>query len=208
MTDVKLYDLAASPNNMKIRIALRYKGIPFDAIVVDPEDRAEVVRVSGQPLTPVLSHGDRVIFDSAAILRYLDSNFRGSPSLFSSDYATMKSIEEWERFARGELLEPVGIVFRQFFSPEADRAELNRASRTLHECTERIEARLRESRWLVGDTMSAADVTAAPAIWYGMLPPEAVESNPIAAFFASSLRLGDARERTREWVRRVMAYNR
>jgi glutathione S-transferase len=193
---------------MKVRIALAYKGIAYEKVPVDAEDRTEVVRVSGQPLTPVLAHGERVVFDSAAILRYLEANFRDTPRLFSTDYATMHEIEDWESFARDELVEPVGIVFGQFFSESPDPAALGRASSLLHARSGRIEERLAKGRWLVGESMTAADVTAAPAVWYGMLPDEAAESSPVARFFAESLRLGDARDRARDWAARVMAYDR
>ncbi len=34
--EIVLFDLAASPNNMKARIALNFKGLPFKKIPVDP----------------------------------------------------------------------------------------------------------------------------------------------------------------------------
>ena len=78
--------------------------------------------VSGQPLTPVLKHGEQVIFDSASILRYLEANFRDSPQLFSHDYAEMKKIEEWEWFARTDCSRPVGEVFRAAQAGDIDLA--------------------------------------------------------------------------------------
>lgn len=200
---IKLYDLAPSPNNMKAKIALRYKGLAYEMIPVPPQDRSIVVRISGQPLTPVLVHGDRVIFDSAAILRYLDANFPGTPRLFSADYGTMKEIERWERFARADLMEPTGIVFGLLRSGKTDEAEAARASALLHERTASIEARLSESAWLVGDSITAADVTAAPAVYYGCGP---TKDDPVTKFFSSHLRLGPERDRTREWVHRVFEY--
>ena len=67
---IQLYDIAPSPNNMKARIALDYKGLAYERIPVDPEDRSVVIEISRQPLTPVLVHEGRAIWDSAAILRY------------------------------------------------------------------------------------------------------------------------------------------
>lgn len=203
---LKLYDLHPSPNNMKARVALAYKGLKVELVPVSSQDRSQVVEVSGQPLTPVLKHGDVVIFDSGAILRYLDANFRNTPRLFSADYATMTQIETWEKFGRGELMEPTGIVFRQLMASSADRGELDRASRLLHERTARIEDRLKEGDWLVGDSMTAADVTCAPAVYYGLELPNPGNS-PLISFFNDGLRLGEGRERTKAWVRRVMRYD-
>ena len=51
---LKFWELAPSPNNTKVRMALRFKEIDFSAIPVDPSDRAPVIEVSGQELTPVI----------------------------------------------------------------------------------------------------------------------------------------------------------
>jgi len=204
---LRLYDLAPSPNNMKVRIALTYKNLPFERIPVNPQDRTEVLRVSGQPCAPVLVHGDRVIFDSGSILRYLDANFRRTPSLFSSDAATLGEIEEWEVFVRHDLSKPVRSIFRQFLAAEKDPSEPGRASRLLNDLTGRIEDVLATRKWLVGDVMTAADVSAAPFLFYGMVPPGA-DAHPIPRFFSERLKLGEKFERTRDWVTRVMSYDR
>lgn len=212
---IRLYDLRRSPNNVKVRVALRYKGLKFESIPVpvneyppSAKDREEVVRVSGQPLAPVLVHGETVLFDSAAILRYLEANFRKSPPLFSADYEEMKQIEEWERWGRTDLPGPISICFRMSRAKEKDHFELQRANQQLHELTGRIEKRLEAGPWLVGSRMTAADVTAAPAVYLGMLPEEAAAESPMAAFFVQNLSVGDGRDRTRDWARRVMAYDR
>jgi len=204
---IRLYHLGASPNCMKARIALAYKGLAYESIVVDPKDRSEVVKVSGQPLTPVLVHGDRVLFDSSAILRYLDANFRATKPLFSSDYETMVAIERFERLGRNELSEPIGIAFRQLMSGTPVLAELARASALLNEHTGQLEARLREGDWLVGNAMTAADVIVATAVHYGVEPQHDVSGNPMLKFFADNLKLGAGRDKTRAWVRRVMAWD-
>ena len=203
-----LYDLAPSPNNIKVRIALNYKGLPFTKIPVDPQNRSEVIKVSTQPLTPVLVHDDRVVFDSGAILRYLDANFPATPRLFSTDYDTMHEIERWEGIGRREMSEPVEIVFEQFFKPKKDPSELERASRLLHDHTGVVEKRLAGVPWLVWETMTAADVTLAPMIWYGMLSPAVAALSPLHKFFAEGLSLGSGREKTRAWVTKVMSHDR
>ena len=204
---IKLYHLAGSPNCMKARIALAYKGLAYESIVVDPKDRSEVVKISGQPFTPVLVHGERVLFDSSAILRYLDANFRATKPLFSSDYDTMRTIERFERLGRNELSEPIGIAFRQLMSGTPVPAELARASALLNEHTGQLEARLREGDWLVGSSMTAADVIVAPAVHYGVEPSHDVSGSPMLKFFADNLKLGEGRDKTRGWVRRVMAWD-
>jgi len=206
--EIVLFDLAASPNNMKARIALNFKGLPFRKIPVDPMNRTPIVEASGQPLTPVMLHGDTVVYDSRAILRYLDTNFRDTPPLFSSDKDTMSEIERLEKFARSALSEGVGIVFAQALSGDPDLDACRNASDMLHERSAMLEERLQDSDWLIDDRMTAADVTAAPIVFLGMLPPEISRTSPIAKFFFENFELGERRERTRAWTLRVMAYDR
>lgn len=209
MSDLVLYDLALSPNSMKVRIGLAYKGLPYEKVPValDDQTRELVIEVSGQPLTPVLVHGDTVVFDSGAILRYLDANFRDTPRLQAAERPRAQEIDRLERWARAALAEPIGIVFNQLLSETPDMAECERASRLLNDLTGETERRLETSDWLVGDSMSLADVTAAPVIFAGLFPASMADIHPAVRFFHDNLELGEGRERTRSWCRRVVAYD-
>lgn len=212
MADVILYDLWPSTNNMKVRIALKYKGISFHRIPVEMGDmeRKDIVELSGQPLTPVMQHGDSVVFDSAAIIRYLEANFPETPRLFSTDRSRMKEIEELEKWARYELTRPLYAVFGELMKGmeggTPDLSVCERASEQVHEMTADVEARLQDRPFLLGEAMTAADATAAPQIFYAMAPDAVVAKVPPLAFFKDNFHLGDGRERTREWCMRVMQY--
>lgn len=180
-------------NNFKVRVALGYKHIPYDFERIDPADRSEILRLSGQSLTPIMVHGDRVLFDSAAILRYLDANFPDRPKLFPEDAEVLHAIEDWESFARRELHESVRLMVKGAKAGEHDPEDVQRAAALLHENTGRIEEALAYREWLVGGVMSAADVTAAPVVFralsFDAMPP-----------------LED-RQRTVGWVDRVMIHD-
>jgi glutathione S-transferase len=204
---LKLYDLATSANNIKVRLALGYKGLPYEKIPVNPTDRTELVEVSGQPLSPVLVHGDTVVFDSSAILRYLDANFRSTPPLFSPRRETMKTIEEWELWCRTDLAKGIGICYGEFRKEGApDPERLRQASRLFGEAVRRIETTLADRPFLLGPDVTAADLTAAPAVHYGMLPDDPGAS-PLQRRFREVLRLEDA-PRTAAWCRRLMSFDR
>lgn len=200
-----LYQLPPSPNNMKVRIALGYKGLEYASVEINPMDRTKIIEVSTQPLAPVLDHDGHIVFDSGAILRYLDANFPETPRLFSSEYAKMKEIEKWELFVKADLSDPIRIVIGQFFSKSDDPDVMKQANRLLHNYTECIEDELKDKSFLTGDEMTAADVIAAPFVSFGMISEEVASGHPLAAFMKSHLSLGEKREKTREWVGRVLS---
>ena len=90
------WELAPSPNNTKIRMALRFKGIEFNAIPVDPRDRTGVIEASRQELTPVIADRGIVLNDSEAILHYLDANYPDTPRLWGADRAGRKECDAWK----------------------------------------------------------------------------------------------------------------
>ncbi len=190
---ITLYGFDTS-NNMKVRVALGYKGIHYRFVEVDLDQRAELQRISGQSLTPVLVHGEVVLFDSAAILRYLDANFRATPPLFAGTVAEAWQVEDWELFARAELARPMmDVVHTRRTAGHVDEAVVARSQRAFDAAVERLAAALRGRQWLVGEAMTGADVTAAPVM-------RRVRN---AALFE----LPAAAEALRDWEERVMAYD-
>lgn len=122
---LQFYELAPSPNNTKIRMALRYKGIPFEAIAVDPKDRALPIEVSGQEGTPVIADKGIVLPESEAILHYLDANYPDTPRLFPRDKAGRAACDEWRRTIEERMLKPWAATF---FYALGFRKELDAAS--------------------------------------------------------------------------------
>ncbi len=204
---LKLYELTGSPNNIKVRIALGYKGLEYDRQVVDPGDRSSVVSVSRQPRLPVLQHGETVIFDSGAILRYLEANFPETAPIFSEDRETLGEIEQWELLGRSQIGEVIGMMFGESFSkPNAE--VIAQANQMLNERTAAIEDKLKQGDYLVDSHLTAADIVCAAPLYLADLTQEtAAEDNPTDMFFLKNLTLGEGRPQTTAWVRRVMAYD-
>jgi len=184
-----------SSNNIKVRIALGYKNIPYTFNTIDRADRSGILRLSGQYLTPVMVHGDRVLFDSAAILRYLEANFKDRPPLFGSSAAEQWAIEDLELFARHTLAAPMmELVHHRVSGGAVDEAMQKRCSRAFAEAAGTLIRSLAGREWLVGDAMSAADVTAA-AVMYRVRS---------AALFGTP----PGAEAIRAWEDRVTAFDR
>jgi len=206
MTNLKLYTLPLSPFNTKVRLALKLKGLPYETVeFAGFDDRDPVVEVSGQPLTPVLTDGDKAIYDSFAILRYLDTNFPG-PALFSSDRETIQKIQEWERFGQ-ELGGIIGMVLAQAFNNEIDDKATEQAQALLDTVPQALEDALADSDYLMGDAISAADLTLAPFLRFPIWNSEDVDFPP-AKFVAERLTLHGKFRKVHAWVARVMELDR
>lgn len=206
---MQLLSLVPSPNNIKVRVALAYKGIPFEEIPQDPADRGALLEASGQALTPVLKHEGVAMFDSSAILRYLHANFPG-PALFPRDYEAMKKVENWEAFGRYGVKDSLGAMFAMTFgSLEASAENIAAAKATLLAHSESIERKLEKSAWLVGDAMTAADITLASLMVYNVLHDHPVVQ---ASFFGPSFAErfafeAEQRPALQAWVKRVASYD-
>ncbi len=162
-------------NNIKVRLALEHKGIPYEFRTIEPTDRDELVRVSGQFLTPAMVDGDVVLFDSGAILRYLDANYPETPKLYGRSHSEQWEIEDWERFGRGPLAEPMmSLVHARVRGEDVTPALEESAVADFGEALRKLEGRLDGRQWLVGDEMTAADITCAAVIYRirssGVLP--------------------------------------
>lgn len=204
---ITLYNLHPSPNNVKVRVGLNYKQIRYERVDIDlGSGREAVVEATGQPLCPAIVHGRVALFDSSAILRYLDANFRDTPPLFSSDRQEMREIERWEMAGRTHIGEPLRLAANQLFSDAPDDSEVQRAGALLNERTAELEEHLKGRQWLAGDRLTAADIVVGVPVFYGMIPDELASKYPPAAYLRENYQLGAGRDRIREWVRRVMVH--
>ena len=77
-----------------MRIALGYKGIDYESRMVNGQDRTQAVEDYGVPLTPGITGDGYRLYDSNAILRYLDLNYPG-PRYLPIDADALREVEQW-----------------------------------------------------------------------------------------------------------------
>ena len=209
MTPLKLFHLGPSPNCMKARVALGFKGVPYEPIDVDPQARGPLVEATGQPLTPAIVHGQVKLYHSGAVMRYVDANFEG-PRLFSEDREEMRAIDNWEWHARAGLRDSLGAVYTMAFGGIESTVDNIAAVRgALEKEADRVVARLEEAGgWLAAGRMTAADVTLA-AIFSYTAGLEALRNaaGPFGAFVAEHFTVGDSRPALRTWTAAVMEHD-
>jgi len=99
------------------------------------------------------------------------------------------------------------MLFGQAFGPDADADVVARANQLLNERTGALEDKLSTGDFLVGNHLTAGDIACASPLYLADLTEEMGKAHPIAGFFQANLGLGEGREKTRAWVRKLMAYD-
>ena len=200
---LRLYRFPFSTNVERVALALAHKQVEAESVWVDPADRSEVMRVSGQELVPVLVDGDRVIADSTAILEHLEERFP-EPPLYPSDPATCAELRifvDW--FNRVWKRAPNEIVAEE---AKADR-DLDRIAALEAELAgslTRFEALLTGRDFLLGDELSAADVAAFPFLKYALLW-DVGDPDRFHEVLRDTLSLDGRYPRLEAWIRRLDA---
>jgi glutathione S-transferase len=92
-----LYQIRISHNCLKVRTALKRKGLAWETVEIPPHARAIVRRVSGQGLVPVLSDGGVIVADSTNILLHLEARHPDPPLLPRDPAARAECLilEDW-----------------------------------------------------------------------------------------------------------------
>jgi glutathione S-transferase len=106
---ITLFSYNVSPYAAKVRAILRHKGLAFEERVVDPLDRRELVKKSGQRLVPVLEDDGQVVADSTRIARFLDGKYPQRPILPADPALRARALlfEEWADEGLPRAVQPV-----------------------------------------------------------------------------------------------------
>ncbi|HET8946818.1 MAG TPA: glutathione S-transferase family protein [Candidatus Polarisedimenticolia bacterium] len=166
-----LYRMKHSTNCERVEMALAHKKLEARSIWVDPEDRAEVVKASGQELVPVLTDGDKPVIDSMEIVRWLEDRFPDRPRLYPTDPAkraeTLVFIDWFNRVWK----RPPNELDDELQKPEKDRDQkrVARLGAAMAGSLDLFERLLTGREYLLGE-FGAADVAAFPFVKYASIP--------------------------------------
>lgn len=193
---LRVYRIPFSTNVERVALAAAHKGIEIEWIDVDAADRSAVVEASGQELVPVLDHDGRIVFDSTAILYYLDE-LVPQPRLLRTP--EIEVFVDW--FNRVWKVPPNAIdAERAAAKPDEARiAELGAETTASLDLFERL---LDGRDYLFGG-FSAADCAAFPFVKYALDRNEE-DDEPFHAILREFLVL-EGHDRIAGWIRRVDA---
>jgi glutathione S-transferase len=198
---LRLHRIPFSTNVARVEIVLGLKGVEFEHVDHDPADRSALRALSGQDLVPVVEADGEVLFDSPAIMRWAERRWP-EPPLWPAEPAAraeMDTFIDWFNLVWKSA--PNGID-AELGKADPDRDLVARLGEELRESVERFDALLDGRDFLLGDTLSAADVTAWPFLAYarGCPPGDEERFHRILADH-----LAPAPARLLAWVERVHA---
>ena len=196
-----LYRAPFSTNVERVALALAFKGLEVESVVISYDDRSPVVKVSGQGLVPVLVDGDEVIPDSIRILRYLEEKWP-DPPLFPRETARRAELAvflDW--FNEVWKLDP-NMIEGELERDDPDEERVALGAARMRALRDRFEAMLDGRDHLFGDDFSAADCAAFPFLKYGKWrDPD--DDELFHRILEENLRLEDSHPRLSAWIERV-----
>lgn len=165
---IDVYWGSDSPFCWRVLLALEFKGLPWRShhlnTALQEHKAPQMLAMNPRGRLPVLRDGEYVVFESLAVLYYLDLKYP-SPPLFgrSPEEAgvIMRVINEFQAYIETDLMRLVS----ELSQPQMQITPgLTRAMHTVAREARTIEGRLSKGDWIVGDAATAADLAIYPCI--------------------------------------------
>jgi maleylacetoacetate isomerase len=197
---LRCYRVPYSTNVERVSLALAHKGLAVEWVDVDPADRTEVDRVSGQSLVPVLVDDDRVVTDSTEILRYLE-DLSPEPRLFPAEPARRAELEVFLEWFNRVWKGPPNEIEALRGKPHPDEERIAALGREVTDAVDLFERLLDGREFLYGE-FSAADCAAFPFLKYA-LDDNTDDDESFHAILREFQRLGEDHLNVAAWIARV-----
>jgi glutathione S-transferase len=166
---VEIFWGSGSPFAWRVLLALEHKGVPYESRLLQfstqEHKRPELLALNPRGRVPTLRDGDVVVYESVAILAYLERRFPARP-LFGADAPEAGAIWQAVCEVLSYLDDPADRVITALYYGEAAlrvdevRAALVQVEAELRGWERRLEAR----PWIAGASLSAADLALYPFV--------------------------------------------
>jgi glutathione S-transferase len=201
---LRLYRISHSTNAERVALALAHKGLEAESVWVDPGNRAEVRKVSGQALVPVLVDGEQVVVDSTRILEHLEERCPQRP-LYPDDPAPRAEMQVFVDWFNRVWKVPPNAIVGELQKARPNEKRIAAWGAELRGRLDLFERLLEDRGHLLGEDFSAADCVAFPFLKYAALPLADDDDELFHQVLRDYQPLGDAHQRLRSWIHRVDA---
>jgi glutathione S-transferase len=185
---IDLYWGSGSAYCWRVMLALEHKRLDYQSHLLkfdQQEHKApHILAMNFRGRLPIVRDGDYVVFESLAILYYLDQKYPETPIFGRTPEEAgviMRVICEYQAYAEPNLMQIAdAILFRH--EPQLDEQVTEAMHRVAGEART-IERRLAQSDWVVGESFSAADMVIYPDIRLLLRALSRPEASELAARF-------------------------
>ena len=176
MTEIIVHGIPFSPYVRSVIVALEIKGVPYR---VQPIDRrpiagglgsAEHRRLHPFGRVPIIDDGEFRIYETQAILRYLDARFPQSPLQPTEPQALGRMSQAMgilDCYMFTQSIRPIGaqrVVRPALMGAAPDEAVVAEALPATEVCLTALDRLLANDKFFAGDALSLADVMLAPQL--------------------------------------------
>lgn len=155
---LRVYGLPYSPYCVKVHIALRFKRLAFEQIEPPGGYRSTAYRKMVPTGTiPALDLGSRILFESNAIIEYLDGE-HPDPPLLPADPVERANARAAAAYHDTRVEPVIRTLFPQFYRKHMERLVFTNAAGLLRDRLERLEEMLPERRFIAGGFLSVGDL--------------------------------------------------
>jgi glutathione S-transferase len=188
-------------------LALEHKRLAYESQLLhfDKQEHQspQMLKLNPRGRVPVLKDGDYVVFESVAVLYYLDRKYP-DPPIFGATAeeagVIMRVICEFQAYAEPSVARIVSAIFADRVAGEIDA--LTDAMHIVAREARTIEARLAREPWIVGADYSATDMVIFP--WLQVLR-RALDRSAAAELGARFLPMEKNYPALVRWIRRIEA---
>ena len=180
MSDFIVHGIPGSPFNRAVLATLEEKRARYTFAPVPFGTSRQEPHISRHPFgrIPVLEHGDFMLYETQAILRYLDRVIP-SPALTPADPKAAARVDQLMNICDWYLFQGVGnvIAFQRVVLPilrgvAGDEAAIAAALPQAHIVFNELSRLLGAKAYLAGETVTLADLMAAPQMDFMSATPE------------------------------------
>ncbi|NER80600.1 MAG: glutathione S-transferase family protein [Leptolyngbya sp. SIO1D8] len=175
---LQFYYNPISVNARRVWVVLLEKQIPFEPVAVrlnGDQFSEDFTQLNPMQRVPVLIDSDLKIYESLAILDYLEAKYP-TPSLMPSDAAAIATVRMVEMVAVNELQPATMVLTRLMVALDVSQEKLDQAKQRINSVLQLYEDLLMEKPYFVGDSITLADVVAGTLA--ASLPLVGISLNP------------------------------
>jgi glutathione S-transferase len=168
---IDVYWGSGSPFSWRVLLALEHKRLQYTNHLLQfskqEHKSPQMLSLNFRGRVPVLKDGDYVVFESLAVLFYLDRKYPNPPLFGTSPEEAgviMRVICEYQAYAEEHVMKIVNAFFMRTPGQVTKADDLAEAMHRVASEARSIEARLAKSDWVVGESYSAADIVIFPSL--------------------------------------------